>query len=148
MTLIYNIESEKSKRRILRRKTTEAELIVWRILKNRKICGHKFRRQYSIKGFVLDFYCPEAKLAIEIDGGYHLKNESQEYDREREKFIESLGIRFLRFRNDEICENINNVMTQITNYLSPPLLREREVPTRDLFRELPSSDYSRRRGRG
>jgi len=118
MTLIYNIGSQKFKRRILRRKITEAELIVWNRLKNRKICGCKFKRQYSISGFVLDFYCPEAKLAIEIDGGYHLTSESYEYDKEREKFMESLGIEFLRFRNDEIYENISSVLQKIVDYLS------------------------------
>ncbi len=129
MTLIYNTQKEKLKRRVLRRETTPAEAIAWKMLRNRRFNGYKFRRQYSVGKLVLDFYCPEAKLAIEIDGSSHLHKDSKKYDRIREKFVEACNITFLRFNNNEIYEGRDSVSHKIQNALcllvAPLLTKER-----------------------
>ena len=117
MTRIYNRTSEKEKRRRLRNSMTEPEIILWSRLKNRQIAGHKFRRQYSVGPYILDFYCPEKKLAIEVDGGGHFTEEGMAYDRVRESVIEQFGIRFLRFTNVDIRKNLYDVLTTIDETL-------------------------------
>ncbi len=79
--------------------------------------GHKFRRQYSVDKFVLDFYCPQQKLAIEIDGDSHFTKKAAEHDRERQMIIESYSIRFLRFTNAEVNKNMEGVILRIMEYL-------------------------------
>lgn len=129
MTLIYNMQKEKLKRRILRRKATPAETVVWKILRDRRFSGYKFRRQYSVGKLVLDFYCPEAKLAIELDGSSHLNKDSKRYDKIREEFVETCSISFLRLNNSEIYEDMDRVSNKIQNtlslLLSPLLAKER-----------------------
>lgn len=114
MTLLYNRTSEKAKRQLLRRNMTKAEFMIWQKLKGKQLEGYKFRRQYSVSSFVIDFYCTELKLAIEIDGESHFEDGAQEYDQERQAFIESVGIRFLRFTNDEVYGNLQAVLERIT----------------------------------
>lgn len=114
MTRLYNRTSEKAKRQQLRRNMTKAEFIIWQKLKGKQLEGYKFRSQYSIGNFVVDFYCTKLKLAIEIDGESHFVDGAQEYDQERQAFIESVGIRFLRFTNDEVYENLEGVLERIT----------------------------------
>lgn len=75
--------------------------------------GYKFRRQYSVDWYVIDFYCPELKLAIEIDGSVHDDEKQKVYDKERQKYIERFGIVFLRIRNEEILENANKALGRI-----------------------------------
>ena len=90
-----------------------AELILWSRLKGKGLNGFKFRRQYGIGRYVADFYCAQVKLVIEIDGDSHFNPEAEEYDRLREKFIESAGIRVLRFTNNDIRGNLNGVLEVI-----------------------------------
>ena len=113
MTQLYNRTSEKQKRRQLRKNMPKAETIIWEKIKSIQIEGCKFRRQYSVAEFILDFYSPELKLAIEIDGDSHFQEGAPEYDRERQEFIESTGIRFLRFTNDDIYSNLDGVQEAI-----------------------------------
>ena len=113
MTKIYNGSCEKSKRKILRTNMPKAEVILWSKLKNKGLDEYKFRRQYSVGKFVVDFYCPRLKLAIEVDGDSHFCEESEVLDKERQNFIESFGISFLRFTNREIYENLNEVLAEI-----------------------------------
>lgn len=87
MTKHFNKTTEKEKRRYLRRKQTLAEEIVWQNVRNRKMLGYKFRRQYSVDQYVIDFYCLELKLALEIDGSVHNSPEAKKYGRIREKYI-------------------------------------------------------------
>jgi very-short-patch-repair endonuclease len=93
----------------------KAEIVLWSRLKSKALNGHKFRRQYSVGKFVIDFYCPRLKLAIEVDGDSHFSNESEPYDKVRRDFIESFGISFLRFTNKEIYENLGEVLAKIEN---------------------------------
>ena len=115
--IIFNDKKDIEKRKISRKNSTNTEKIIWNILRNRKLSGYKFKRQYSIDRFVVDFYCPELKLAIEIDGEIHDSKESFEYDRVREKFIQELRIKIIRFRNDEVYDNLESVVTEIKNNL-------------------------------
>ncbi len=113
MTKLYNKSSEEEKRRQLRQNITKAEKILWEKVKDRQIEDCKFRRQYSVAEFVIDFYSPELKLAIEIDGDSHFQNGAAEYDKERQVFIESTGIRFIRFTNDDVYNNLSGVLEYI-----------------------------------
>jgi len=110
MTQLFNKTTEKLKRRQLRRNITKAEAIVWQKLRCKQIETCKFRNQYSVDRFVLDFYSPKIKLAIEIDGESHFQDAVAHYDNERQIFIESTGINFLRFTNNQVYENLNRVL--------------------------------------
>ena len=113
MTEIFNKKSETKKRKELRRQMPKAEVLLWIQLKGKKMQGHKFRRQYGVGPYVLDFYCPELKLAIEIDGDSHFQAGAEEYDRDRQALIEKLGIRFLRFTNSDVYESLNGVLEKV-----------------------------------
>ena len=89
---------------------TKAEAILWGEIKNRKILGFKFRRQFGIGAYVVDFYCTDLKLAIEVDGATHHTDEELKYDSRREGDIHQLDIQFIRFSNDEIYETLDHVI--------------------------------------
>ena len=91
----------------------DAEIIMWSRLKQRQMEGCKFRRQYSVGPYIIDFYCPELKLAIEIDGESHYREGAEEKDIIRQQWIESFGIRFLRFQNSEVYHNLYGVLDAI-----------------------------------
>jgi very-short-patch-repair endonuclease len=113
MNEFFNRESETAKRRQLRGSMPDAEVILWSKLKGRQLLGCKFRRQYSVGSFVIDFYSVEVKLGIELDGDSHFETGSREYDKKRQQFIESFGIRIVRVLNTEIYENLDGVMEMI-----------------------------------
>ena len=113
MTKRFNKKTEKEKRRYLRKEQTFTEKIFWMHIRNRQVLGYKFRRQYSVDHFVIDFYCPELKLAIELDGGVHEKPEQKEYDIARQKYLENFGIYFIRITNDEFMDNPNKAFEKI-----------------------------------
>jgi very-short-patch-repair endonuclease len=122
MTRVFNKTDEKTKRKMLRKNMPRAEVILWSKLKDKGLKGYKFRRQYSVDKFVIDFYCPKLKLAIEIDGDSHFIEGADISDRERQAIIESFGITFLRFTNKEIYENVDGVLEKIFQNLPSPLL--------------------------
>ncbi|MEH2024610.1 endonuclease domain-containing protein [Nostoc sp.] len=107
MTKLYNQTSEKQKRQTLRNNMPPCEKIVWAKLRNQQIESCKFRRQYSIDRFVVDFYFSELRLAIEIDGDSHYQDGVPEYDRDRQAFLSSKGTRILRFTNQEVYQDID-----------------------------------------
>jgi very-short-patch-repair endonuclease len=98
--------------RELRQPQTPAEATLWRKIRNRQL-GYKFRRQYEIQFFIIDFYCAEAKLCIEIDGETHLTKEQQEYDWARTAYLESLGRSVIRFTNHDVRYYIDSVVQGI-----------------------------------
>ena len=114
MTKAYNRTDQRIKRKALRNNMPLPETILWTKLKGRQLGGHKFRRQYSVENFVIDFYCPEVKLAVEVDGTEVMKSK----DMERQSKIESFGIRFVRFTNKEILENIAGVLVKIMELIN------------------------------
>ena len=89
------------------------ETVIWSKLKGKQLLGYKFRRQYSVDRYVVDFYCPELKLAVEIDGDSHFQNGAENDDMVRQAFIESFGIRFLRFTNEDVFKNLDGVVETI-----------------------------------
>jgi very-short-patch-repair endonuclease len=101
--------------RSMRHDPTEAEDALWQALRNRKLDGTKFRRQYSIGPFVVDFYCAEARLVIEVDGDIHLHQQAE--DQTRQHFLEAQGMTVIRFRNQEVLNTINSVLAQIREAL-------------------------------
>lgn len=104
--------------KLLRKKGTSAEQFLWIIIRNRKILGFKFRRQHPIKYFIADFYCHEAFLVIELDGNIHELENIKSYDQKREEIINSLGITVLRFTNDEVFSDIDNVIRTLEKHLA------------------------------
>ena len=101
----------------LRRKETEAEQKLWALLRNRQLKGRKFRRQHAITKYIVDFYCHECKLAIELDGYHHKKDETKEYDKARTALLNEYGITVLRFWNEEVIEEIEMVLEKIATHL-------------------------------
>lgn len=92
---------------------TEAEHLLWEALRNKQLDGFKFRRQHPVSKYVLDFYCHQAKLAIELDGGYHEDSVQQLYDADRTANLTELGIEVIRFQNDNVMENLDEVLDDI-----------------------------------
>ena len=101
-----------------RRKSTEAEKLLWEHLRNRKLNGLKFRRQHPLKNFVADFYCHEAKLAIELDGEVHNMDEQKDYDAGRAYELNELGITVIRFTNQQALTKTDEVLNQIKKQTS------------------------------
>ena len=99
--------------RRLRHDSTGVEKEFWRRLRNRKLAGLKFRRQQCFGRYVLDFYCAEKKLNVELDGGQHDEPDQREHDEQRAAFLERNGIRTVRFWNSQIRENIEGVLWRI-----------------------------------
>ena len=114
MGKIYNHAEYKERRRKLRKTQTDCERIVWNLLRNKQCNNLKFYRQYSIGSYILDFYCPKIKMAIELDGGQHAQR--QEYDRIRTQYLTGYNIKELRFWNNEVIENIDGVYDKILEY--------------------------------
>lgn len=112
MKTIYNIPKLYSRRKDLRNNATSQEILLWSKLKNSQI-GYKFRRQHSIGGYIVDFYCPSKNLIIEIDGSQHLKKESEKYDKVRSNYFDGLGMKVIRFNNKEINTKIEGVILKI-----------------------------------
>ena len=107
----------KNRARQLRKRQTETEARLWSHLRSRQIKGMKFRRQHSVSPYILDFYCPEAHLAIELDGGGHTEKSQKLYDYNREKVLALYGIRVLRFWDNEVWEELESVLQEIWNTL-------------------------------
>jgi very-short-patch-repair endonuclease len=99
--------------RLLRKKATQPERILWRHLRNRNFAGYKFRRQHPFDGYVLDFYCPSAKLAIELDGGGHNYSAGRTRDQTRSEFLARHGVFVLRFWNHQVRQELNSVLRAI-----------------------------------
>jgi very-short-patch-repair endonuclease len=109
--LFYGASSLTHQRaRELRKVLTPAERLLWEALKNRQLNGYKFRRQHPIYRYIADFYCHELGLVIELDGGVHDGIGQQEHDRNRDQVILEFGIRVLRFKNEEIVNNLEKML--------------------------------------
>ena len=103
--------------RELRARLTDAEKLLWSLLRDRRFYGYKFRRQHPVGGYILDFYCQEAGLAIELDGSSHNKTDQMAYDAERVKELSGAGIRVLRFWNSEALVDTESVLEEIYSAL-------------------------------
>ena len=99
--------------RELRQESTEAEKLLWKELRNRKLNGLKFRRQHPLDKFIADFYCNEKKLVVELDGSIHDGKINKDYDKSRTAMLEGLNVIVLRFKNEEGINNIKDVLNRI-----------------------------------
>jgi very-short-patch-repair endonuclease len=106
--------------RKLRKTQTEAEELLWKRLRRKRLKGLKFRRQHPLGRYIADFYCPEARLVIELDGDVHELEDQNEYDGLRREIIEVHGIRVLRIKNEEVERTIEKVLQRILSFTSPP----------------------------
>ena len=106
-----NESEQKILRKELRSHATPAEAVLWKMLKGRNADGMKFRRQQGIGPYVLDFYCPELRLCVELDGSSH--DYKYEYDEQRTEFLQKQGIRVLRFSNEQVWQGLDFVVDEI-----------------------------------
>jgi very-short-patch-repair endonuclease len=110
---LSNSPSLKPLRRRLRTTLTPAEARLWTQLQKRQLAGRKFRRQHSVGCYVLDFYCPQERLAVELDGAAHDHERAVERDEIRTRYLESFGITVLRFENRDVIDNLDGVLRMI-----------------------------------
>jgi very-short-patch-repair endonuclease len=110
---IHNKPELKKFRKQLRNHGTSAEAVLWLRLKKSQLDGRKFRRQHSIGNFIVDFYCPEEQLVIELDGEGHFWEETMEKDISKTEYINSLNIRMIRFENKWVFEDMEYVLQEI-----------------------------------
>ena len=95
---------------------TDAEKKLWEAIRGKKL-GVKFRQQHPISVYILDFYCHEVKLVIELDGGYHNDPNQKRYDANRTQFLNEIGLNEMRFKNEEVLNNLDKVVERIEHYL-------------------------------
>ena len=130
--LPYNVNLRQPSRQ-LRNNMTDAERHLWSKIRMKQLKGYPFYRQKPIGDYIVDFFCPMAKLVIEVDGGQHFSEGTTEYDRIRDEYLGSLGLRVLRFANNDVLTNIEGVMERIEETLgeiplSPPLRKGETRP--------------------
>jgi len=103
--------------RLRRQMSDEFERLMWQLLRNRQRCNRKFRREHPLGIYTLDFYCAEAKLAVEVDGASHESEEAKQYDLARDKWMNEQGIRVLRFSCSRVQNETQNVLMEIDQAL-------------------------------
>jgi len=104
-----------SKAQFLRRNETIAEKLLWEKLRNNQLGGLKFRRQHPVNIYIADFYCHKFKLIIELDGDYHNQEEQKQKDEVRTEVLRLNDLKIIRFKNEEVEQNINQVLITIKN---------------------------------
>ncbi len=110
---IHNRKYLEPWRKELRNEGTSAEAFLWKFLQHRKLEGRKFRRQHSILNYIIDFYCPEERLIVELDGMGHFTEEGMERDRKRTEVLMGLGFRVIRFENKRVFGELEKVLGEI-----------------------------------
>ena len=103
----------KQRRQELRNNQTEAEKAFWIFVRNNQVLGMRFFRQYSLGPYILDFYCPAKKIAVELDGGQHNNSDNREYDAERSEYLKAHGVEVIRFWNHEVLLDIESVLNKL-----------------------------------
>ena len=112
MTEIFNKNYQKELRRKLRKAPVRAEKELWQQLRNKRT-GYKFKRQFGIGINIVDFYCPRLRLVIEVDGATHSTDEEIKFDKERQNYLEELGLVVLRYNNYDVYNNLERVVGSI-----------------------------------
>ncbi|MCC6347695.1 MAG: endonuclease domain-containing protein [Nitrospirales bacterium] len=120
---LHNDPSLKNQRQELRRNQTDAEKAFWTKVRNREFYGMRFFRQYSVGPYILDFYCPEIQLAVELDGGQHNQSTNREQDTVRTAYLKAEGIQIVRFWNHEVLLDMEGVLTKLTQEIPPLKVR-------------------------
>jgi len=121
---LHNLPKLKTFRKTLRNHLTPAEATLWNLLKNKQLDGRKFRRQHSVGNYVIDFYCPAEKLAVELDGEGHNGVARSKKDQQKDLFLRQAGILVLRFENQVVCNHPEGLLAQIKQHFS----RHQEPP--------------------
>jgi very-short-patch-repair endonuclease len=119
MKFLRNDPTLKQRRRELRRNQSDAERALWAKVRNKQFFGMKFFRQYSVGPYILDFYCPTAKLAVELDGGQHNQGDKREQDAARSDYLKAHGIDVMRFWNNEVLLDIQSVLSELALKVTP-----------------------------
>jgi very-short-patch-repair endonuclease len=119
MSFVRNDPALKRRRQELRRNQTDAEKTFWSKVRNRQFHGLKFVRQYSIGPYILDFYCPAAKLGVESDGGQHNERDKKHYDAARSEYLNAQGVRVVRFWNNDVLCDMQDVLTCLEQKIIP-----------------------------
>lgn len=114
--LPYNQNLKEFSRR-LRNNSTLGEILLWKQLRAGKISGYTFNRQKPLGNYIVDFYCKPLKLVIEVDGGYHFEEEQKILDKERQSILEEMGLKFLRFHDEEIRKDMQQVLKKIRSFI-------------------------------
>ena len=114
--LPYN-KKLKNLARELRKNMTDAERHLWSRIRRKQLKNYQFYRQKNIGDYIVDFYCPGAKLIVEVDGGHHYMSENTEKDEARDKYLESLGFRVLHFSDRDVLKNMEGVLQKIFDHL-------------------------------
>jgi len=117
---LHNRKELESYRKALRHNLTSAEATLWIELKGKQLEGRKFRRQHSVGPYILDFYCPSEKLCVELDGAGHFTPEGVAYDKTRTEYLNRLNIRVIRFRNLDVFEQMEKVLSEIKSNFNHP----------------------------
>ena len=114
---ILNAHGQKLLRKKLRKSATAAEAVLWKHLQGRQLLDKKFRRQQGIGRYIVDFYCPECRLIVELDGAGHYSITIDEYEGQRTNYLEGLGMKIIRFENKDLLENLDAVLETIKEHL-------------------------------
>jgi len=118
------VSDNKIKARLLRRNQTEAETVLWNVLRNRGLKSMKFRRQVPVGHYIADFLCKEAMLIVEVDGGQHAAQ--VEYDQARDEYLRACGYEVVRFWNNEVLTNLEGALETLNSTL---VLRKGKEPS-------------------
>jgi very-short-patch-repair endonuclease len=115
---IYNVASKEERRKELRNSSTVAETVLWKYLKGRQLDGNKFRRQSSVGPYIVDFFCPEKRVVVELDGARHFGPAAGDYDDRRTRYLEERGIKVIRFENRTLYRDLAGVLEEIRRALN------------------------------
>ncbi|MBR2234667.1 MAG: DUF559 domain-containing protein [Prevotella sp.] len=113
-----NHPATKEYRQLLRRTETPSERMLWKYLRGKQLDGYRFRQQHGFGPYVLDFYCPSIRLCIELDGHVHDSVEAQKKDKERSEYLNYYQIHVIRFRNEEVEQEIQMVLKKIREFIN------------------------------
>ena len=119
MVNFYNGKLKEHARR-LRKNMTDTERFLWSRIRGKQLNGYQFYRQRPIGNFIVDFYCPAARLVIELDGGQHFEEEGKTRDMLRDEYLRGIGIKVLRFSDRDVFKNIEGVIEEILGNLPEP----------------------------
>lgn len=125
---LYNNKTLKERRRELRKNQTPAEKLLWKYISRDKIFGLRFLRQYGAGPYILDFYCAQIRLGIEVDGDIHSSKERKLYDKDRAEYLKSLDIQILRFWNDDVLNNTKEVIKNLKNKIKSLINENESLP--------------------
>ena len=100
-----------------RKNPTEAERIMWSVLRDNRFEGNKFRRQHPMGNYILDFYCHQLKIVIEVDGGYHEEINQKKYDESKDSYLRGFGIEVIRITNDRVLKDLDGVIRELREFI-------------------------------